>query len=117
VWISWLGWDNFPAVPCSAVSPLEAFAHQLTATPAAGIYIYGLSASAGTHSPERVQRLDRRGFENVGQRTRVRRGWVRLLANFQNNMHFFLIPDNSEKTKKQTNHIYNNYLLYYAIFF
>ena len=39
VWISWLGWDNFPAVPCSAVSPLEAFAQQLTATPAAGIWL------------------------------------------------------------------------------
>ena len=39
VWISWLGWDDFQAVPCSAVSPLGAFAQQLTATPAAGIWL------------------------------------------------------------------------------
>ena len=39
VWISLLGWDDFQAVPCSAVSPLGAFAQQLTATPAAGIWL------------------------------------------------------------------------------
>ena len=62
-----------------------------------------LSASAGTRRPERVQRLDRRRFENVGQRARVRRGWVGLSADFQNNMHFFLSLDEKKKipTKKK----------------
>ena len=70
---------------------------KLTATPAAGIYMVSansrLSASAGTHSPWR--------FENVSQRARVRRGWVGLLANFQNNMDFFVSPDDSEKNTNE----------------
>lgn len=38
-WISMINWDDFQAVPCSAVSPLGTFAQQLTITPAVGIWL------------------------------------------------------------------------------
>ena len=34
-----INWDDFQAVPCSAVSPLGTFAQQLTITPAVGIWL------------------------------------------------------------------------------
>jgi hypothetical protein len=38
-WITLIGWDDFQAMPRSAVSPLGTFAQQLTTTPAAGIWL------------------------------------------------------------------------------